>query len=355
MKRFVFVVVCALALLSAPAVGLPQGMAGPQPGQDTGSWIQSFNGVSSTIGKAKVESCLKIGVMGLTCHFDLPIASVPPYFYSGIVFPSPVQFDLKKQTLWVGAIENEVQLPQKFSLFLNGEGSAQKAVPVTMAQDPFYGDSAYPPDPVVWNGSKTQWWEIEGGLLYNFTSSFSFILGLRFDQLSLQLNDPIDQIGLYQYYLQYGYHDLYTSDMNVKTWIPYLGLRLKGANYKSDLLYGPFCSTRVALPFRYRYDLADVAPFGGPFAFQQESYSMNKPGTFLEWTFLYNAAMANNLGLDLWAEARYLSARGTGAEDSTRTYGFQYSDTWAGTSSANAQGALTTYSLAGGVAVNLEF
>ena len=202
-KRFVFVVVCALALLSAPGVGLPQGMAGPQPCQDTGSWIQSLNGVSSTIGKAKVESCLKIGVKSLTCHFNLPIASVPsPLSVSEIGFPGPVEFDMKNETLWVGAVEFQVQLPRKFSVFLNGEGSAQKAVTVTMVQDPFATYSipfnGEPAGLVLWNGSKTQWWEVEGGILYNFFSDYYFIVGLRFDQLSLYLNDPRDQSGIYQ-------------------------------------------------------------------------------------------------------------------------------------------------------------
>jgi hypothetical protein len=216
-----------------------------------------------------------------------------------------------------------------------------------MEQDPFQGL-------VLWNGSKTQWGQIEGGILYNFLSDYYFIIGLRFDQLSLRLDDPRDQLGYYQGYLQTGYRDLYTSDMNVKTWIPYLGIRIKGSNYKADLLYSPFSSASVALPFRYRYDLAPGGgPYGGPFAFQQEYYTMDKLGAFLEGKFQYFAAIINNFGVDLWAKGSYLSVKGTGNEDSTRTYGFQFSDDWSGTSSANAPGSFNTYSLTVGVGVSL--
>ena len=79
---------------------------------------------------------------------------------------------------------------------------------------------------------------------------------------------------------------------------------------------------------------------------------MNKPGTFLEANFQYYAAIMNNFGLDLWAKWSYLSVKGNGNEDSTMTYPF-YS--FEANNSASAQGALNTYSLSGGVAVNFEF
>jgi hypothetical protein len=361
MKRAFGVLACALVLLAMPIPGFPQVSAMPRFGPETNDTFKPFSGMLSTIGNLKVDSCLRVGVKGLTCHFNLPIASVPsPLTVSEIGFPGPVEFDMKNETLWVGAVEFQVQLPRNFSVFLNGEGSAQKAVTVPMVQDPFATYSIpFNGDPagmVLWNGSKTQWWEVEGGILYNFFSDYYFIVGLRFDQLSLYLNDPRDQSGIYQGFLQYGYQDLYTSDMNVKTWIPYLGIRVKGSNYKGDILYSPFATANVALPFRYKFDNAGlVYPlppiFGGPFSFQQENYTMNKPGTFLEASFQYCAAIINNFGLDLWAKWSYLSVKGNGNEDSTMTFPF-YS--FEANNSASAQGALNTYSLSGGLGVSLS-
>lgn len=346
MKRLFGLVACVLIILTVPLIGFSQSIVVPQLRQETDSWFKPFTEISSAIGK--VDLRLKIGVKGLTCHFNLPIESVPPFFFYSLFYPSPVDFDMKKETLWVGAIESQVQLPKNFSIFFDGEGTAPKNVVVTMGQDPFQQLM------VLWNGSKTQWWEIEGGILYNFLSDYYFIIGLRFDQLSLKLDNPRDQLGLYQQILQDGNLDLYTSDMNVKTWIPFLGIRLKGLNYKADLLYSPFSSSIVALPFRYRLDFADPT-VGGPFAFQQENYTMNNVGIFLEGRFQYYAAITNNFRLDLWAKGSYLSVRGGGNEDSTRSgFGYVFGELYDGTSSATTQGSLHTYSLSGGLGVSLS-
>ncbi len=356
MKRLFCVVACALALLTVPVIGFPQGMVIPQLGQQTDGWFKPFSDISSAISQSKVDLCLKIGVKGMTCHFNLPIAVGSPISVSEIGFPSPVEFDMKNETLWVGSVEFQVQLPRNFSIFLNGEGSAQKNVVVTMAQDPFQTYSipfnGRPSGLVLWNGSKTRWSEIEGGIVYNFLANYGFIVGLRFDQLSMYLNDPSDQSGIYQRFLRLGYQDLYTSDMNVKTWIPYVGLRVKESNYKADILYSPFSSANVALPFRYRYDLLYELGHGGAFAFQQENYTMNRLGAFLEGSFQYYSAITNNFGLDLWAKGSYLSVKGNGNEDSTRS-DLYYDITSSGTSSASAQGSFNTYSLSGGIGVSL--
>jgi hypothetical protein len=346
MKRLFCFVACALALIAVPVVGFSQGMSVPQLGQQIDGWSKPFTDISSAIDNLKVDTCVKVGVKSLNCHFNLPIAAGPPWFgVSEINFPSPVDFDLKKETLSVGSVEFQVQLPRNFSIFLNGEGSVQKTVPVTMGQDPFRGGAA---GVVLWNGSKAQWCEVEGGILYNFLSDYYFIVGLRFDRLSMYLNDPSDQSGIYQGYLQTGYQDLYTSDMNVKTWIPYFGVRIKGSNYKADLLYSPFSSANVELPFRYRFDNAPLGgPYGGSFSFQQEYYTMNKLGTFLEGSFQYCAAIINSFGFDLWTKGSYLSVKGDGNEDSTTSNPFS-------TNSANAQGSFNTYSLSGGIGVSLS-
>jgi hypothetical protein len=346
MKRLFGLLACVLIILTVPLIGFSQRIVVPQLRQETDSWLKPFTENLSAIGK--VDIGLKIGVKGMTCHFNLPIESVPPFFFYSLFYPSPVDFDMKKETLWVGAIESQVQLPRNFSMFLNGEGSVPKTVAVTMGQDPFQQLM------VLWDGSKTQWWETEGGILYNFLSDYYFIIGLRFDQLSLKLDNPRDQLGLYQQILQDGNQDLYTSDMNVKTWIPFLGIRLKGLNYKADLLYSPFSSAIVALPFRYRLDFADPT-VGGPFAFQQENYTMNNFGAFFEGSFEYRATVINNFGIDLWAKASYLSVRGSGNEDSTRSgFGYEFGELYDGTSSATAQGAFNTYSLSAGIGVSLS-
>jgi hypothetical protein len=297
-------------------------------------------------GKFKVEARFKAGYQRLDARFNVPIAALLPIIGYGIGFPLPVDFKLKDANLWVGAAEFEIQFGEALGLFLNGEGSASRRVGVTMEQDPFGL-------PVEWTGSKLQWWSLEGGATYRVHSSYSLMAGLRRSKLSLDLRDPSDQAGFYQFWLRSGYQDMYTSDMDAKIWIPYFGVRVHGQGFKADLLYSPFAWADVTLPFRYRYDFA-IPDFGGPFAFQQEKYSMKKSGNFFEASMDYEINPIGSIGLGLWAKGSYLCIKGKGFQDSARDAQIPLPG-YTGTSSADASGSFTMYSASGGLAASLGF
>jgi hypothetical protein len=307
----------------------------------------SSPGCSSDSGGCIFTSRVKAGYERLDFRFNVPIPEVPPFNGLEIIFPAAVDFKTKDANVWIGAVELELQMRETLGVFVNGEGAASRRVDVRDEQDPFQL-------PVEWKGSELEWWSIEGGGFYYFRPGYALVGGLRRSRLSLKLQDPSDVFGFYQGFLQVGYNDRYTADLLTDMWIPYIGIRMNGDNYKAELLYSPLSFVDVTLPFRYRFDIA-FPTFGGPFAFQQERYSMDKVGTFVEASLDYYLRSGANYTLSLWAKGTYMNIRGKGFEDSTRQSPPPFFAGFSGSGSAHAQGSLNVSAISGGIAGLVTF
>ncbi len=343
MKKHHCLLVVALILFSLPAHCDAQSF----PGGNLPSSFFPIPGYSFYFGENTFTCQVKAGYERLDFRFNVPIPEVPPFFGLEIVFPSSVNFKMKDANVWIGAVEFELQMGETYGAFINAEGAASKRVDVSDQQDPFGL-------PVEWKGSKLEWWSIEGGGFYNLRKDCAFVGGLRRSRLSLKLHDPSDQLGLYQGFLQTGFNDLYSADLLTNMWIPYIGIRVNGNNYRAELLYSPVSFADVTLPFRYRFDIA-VPTFGGPFAFQEERYSMNRLGTFLEASMDYHMNWTSSVALGLWIKGTYMNIRGKGYEDSTRQGPESLVPGFSGSGSANACASLNISAIAGGISCLLSF
>lgn len=344
MKKHHCLLVVALILFALPAHSDAQSFPG---GELLGSSFFPSPGCSFYFGGNTITSRVKAGYERLDFRFNVPIPEVPPFFGLEIVFPHSVDFTTKDANVWIGAIELELQMGEAYGTFVKAEGAGSRRVDVRDEQDPF-------DVPVEWKGSKLEWWSIEGGGFYNFRKDCAFVAALRRSRLALKLDDPSDQLGIYQGFLQTGFNDRYSADLLTNMWIPYIGIRVNGDNYRAELLYSPLSFVDVTLPFRYRFDLA-VPTFGGPFAFQEERYSMDRIGTFLEASMDYYMNWRSSLTLGLWVKGTHMNIRGKGYEDSTRQSAQFPVPGFGGSGSANACGSLNIRAIAGGISGLMTF
>lgn len=280
---------------------------GEQPG-DKRSYSNPVNSLLfSSEGTCKIEVRVKGGFEHLNMNFD---ANLPFSGYFGNVLavpPSPIKFNLNDGDFWMGRLETEVTLHEKYGLFLNGEAAIPKTVGIEMQKEPFWGGLF----PVGWEGSDLQWYSIETGLVYHFRPCVSFIAGFRWSPFSLDLGDPVDTPGVLPLYHRL-FGDTYTSSMQTDLYIPYLGVRvdpLETKRLRLAFLYSPIAFADVTQNFFYKFFATPSVVF-----YEQEKYLMCDFGNFLEAGIDYEIPLFRGISLGLWVKGNYLRVTGTASQ-----------------------------------------
>jgi len=160
-------------------------------------------------------------------------------------------------------------------------------------------------------------------------ADWSILVGLRRDQLAVNLRDPRDSSGNPLNFddsgtllpgLTFATSERYTSDLMSNLWIPYVGLEIVGPGYKASLIGSPFASAEMKIPASFLFDLAltlQIGPFP-PDTTQLLTadsllYRVNKPAAFLEGSFQYDLSLLPTLKGGLWCKGSWLSLRGQGS------------------------------------------
>ncbi len=257
---------------------------------------------SFPLGEWRLESSVKVGYQFMSVNMNLPV----PFSDFGIELAtaSELDFSVKNAGVWVGGIGVDVHRGP-FSLFINAEGNAGRSVRVNTPSDPFWAGM----DPVEWNGSRLEWWNVNGGASYSFTGSAAFVGGLKAEHLSLRLSDAVDPLGIIQQF-QALYGDRYSGDLLSKLLAPYLGLRLDGFNARATLMFSPYTWANVSIPFRYLFVMPGIAR-----SYEDAQYTFKRGGILVEGTFDYRGQAYGNASCGVWLKGTWCRIRGRGNED----------------------------------------
>jgi len=295
----------------------------------------------SSEGTCKIEARIKTGFEHLNMNFDLNLPFSGIFGVELAVPPSPIKLDLKDPDFWVGRLETELTLLDKYGIFLSGDAAIPKTVRAETLAEPFWAGFF----PVNWGGSDFQWYSIESGLVYRFRPWVSFLAGFRWSHFSLDLKDPRDTVGEIQLFHQI-FGDVYTSDMQTDFYIPYLGVRMEPfekTRFRLTFLFSPFAFADFTQEFSYKFFATPTLVF-----YERENVSMNKFGNFLEGGIEYEVPLSKRTALGFWVKGDYLVVNGP----ANQTYTANALPFFSSTATALGGGHLDVSAISGGATIS---
>jgi len=238
---------CALLLLffSAPPGSVAQEFGGISG--FPGAFFRSARGLGSfNLAAVKLRPSVRVGYQWIGLNFNLPTPEA-----LGFADSAPIDIQLRDANVWVGSVGLEALLTSRLSLFVNGEANAKKNAGAVTSEDPLRDLTGLAP--YRWDASGLEWWALEGGAAFEIFDGTTLFAGLRRDHLSFRMNNPRDALGNpINFVLSVPNIVLLTetnaADFQAKLWIPYLGLRMTGPNYRGSLIWSPFVSAAVRIP-----------------------------------------------------------------------------------------------------------
>lgn len=325
-----------------------------------GSFLASIPGLGSfDIAGIKMSPNVRVGFQWMGLNFNLPTLDALPIGFTGA---APIDIQLKDARVWVGSVGLEAQLSPPLSLFVIAEANAKRSAGAVTSEEPLGNVTGLAPN--RWDASNLEWWAVEGGVAYNIMNDVAIFAGLRRDHLSFGLDNPRDAFGNpINFTLNVPGIALLTetaaADFQLKLWVPYLGLRFAGANYRGSLSWSPFVNSAVKVPDHFIInEFIFPVPVTASAAVEWK-YSMFRVGTQIAGDFDYDLRLAQNFSLKAWAKGSWLRVRGRGNLDELfneviSIFGIPaFSDSISGASRATA--TLTTYQLAAGLGAELSF
>lgn len=301
------VVVAVAIILSAVAMAQAQDLSG-------------FSGVGNLVADGvTVTPEIQFGYQRLGLSFNLPAIR------QSILFPRDSTLDLavRNGNLWCGALDVVADLPSGLSVGVKGQVNARNNANAYESQEYVEGSE----QGVHWRAEKLQWWTLDGRLMYKVKPGLAAGIGLRYEQLSFNLQDPVNDEGEpltlddsgyivpgFPFLGTYTRHWLYTSTVASKEWIPYVGLNFVGNGFKASLLASPFASVNVTIPASYFTDLTlfVISPIG-LLTGEHWEYRVTKPAVFVEANLAHDFAVSQGVKISVWGSASWLSLRGKGA------------------------------------------
>ncbi len=154
------------------------------------------------------------------------------------------------------------------------------------------------PLPFKWPGAGFATWDIDGTVGWLFNQNCSPLLGLRYDCLTVAMGMPTDGAGAPL--IGSGVNATFGGDLKVKTWIPYLGMKLTGQNYSALLLYSPIASTTAITS----------QSGGGPGQLVDWDWAINGTGSFAELDMSYSIISGTNIQCGIWGRFTWMRLNG---------------------------------------------
>jgi len=316
------------------------------------------------LGAIEVRPSVRVGYQKMGFNFNLPTGAA----IGGNL--GAIDLKLEDARMWVGAIELGAQVGANLHFFVKGEANAGRNVEVITGQSGVSSFSQFAP--YRWTGSKLEWWAVEGGAVYELGNGVSVLAGLRRDHLSLRMEDPVDPFGRsvnFQYRLPgLGVRGMggeqAAGDLQTKLWLPYIGIRIDGENYRLSTIWSPFASAAVRVPQRLALYQAGIMIVPGlpPFTvstFYDFGYRVSEPATLLEGTFDYDVDFPGRFGLNLWLRGSWLEVKGRGSLDAewaySRTFRGVVTNASSGGDSPTATATLRRYMWSGGFTASMSF
>jgi hypothetical protein len=219
--------------------------------------------------------------------------------------------------------------------------------------------------PIRWTGSGFEWWCIDGGGGFQLESDFSLLAGLKVMHSSIRLDDPRDGRGYplnwSQTIVPFHFQFRAGGDIQARVWVPYIGLRVKGPNYRCTFQWSPCAWARIRVSDQgsYLQEVDPPAPAGSVDTGISWRYSKFSPGAYLEGLFEYDFQVVSDSLVRLWCQGQWLSVKGGGNVDVS--YAIATNGLYVGgpgaipTVSSALSASYNQYSISGGLSASLTF
>jgi len=290
------------------AIVLASSLSGDQAAAfGEGSWSDS---VLSGLGVRAVQVApyVKVGYQRMGVNLNVPIGGINP---TGLGWFTMNDMDVKleKQEFLIGTLGVNTLVRHRIGFFAEASVSAERAGSVTTVFSNLPVPNV-PTNPTAWSwpSERVRWWEVNLGGSLKLRDSEALLLGYKFDQLSENLTHPPGAF-VQADPLLLGFN--YNGDIVIRTWSPYIGLRLDDRHWRFDLIWSPWLTTyRVQMPLRLSHVYTNEQ------SVQEGRYVLSGGGgNLLE---AYGEAKFNIfelLAAKLWLKASWLNCRGNGNRD----------------------------------------
>lgn len=294
-----------------------------------GAQAQWFNGVASGLDLTGVDSFLaglrpscKIEYQQMSVSVNAP--AIPDVVYSApggptVTIPNvnhEVDLALKDANLWVGSLGVEAPFSQAWSLFGSVGTNFPRHIGAKSDQARLVGlYSASGSDPRQWDAANLRWILVDGGIRYRAFGGCSLLTGLQFRRLSFGLENPVGSQGDPFNYdgLPIGSQDIsqrVLGDAQIKSWLPYIGIMNEGDSYRFSLIFSPWASTTLKLPFSaHQQSQVVFLPISGEDEFSWRFRAL-QPSVFLEGSFEYELMAWSPFTLAINATGSWLRMNG---------------------------------------------
>jgi hypothetical protein len=339
MRKTTCLCMCLVFLVLGPAQIGAQEWTGGLDGLTSLVSPALSNMPSWSMGTVKVAPYAGFGYQWLGLNFNMPA------FDSEILhLPAPMDMKIKGGRFGTLSAGLDASIPSGLSLFLRAEANIKRDVKILTAEEPV-GELLGFARAAEWTGSGLQWWLAEGGLGYQVACGVSVLAGVRRDSISLQLSDPRDASGAPIEGASQGLGVVREfGDFTAGLWVPYVGLRFEGPNYRTTLLASPYTRGSIKLPDCFMWTIS-FPPF---FTYQITNsfeYSVSQPGGFFEGAGEYDVNLNQSAVLRIWGKGNYAKIRGSGNLDELfQNIGGASPGTWVGSESATATFVKSTLS-----------
>jgi len=256
---------------------------------------------------------VKVGLQGIRLNFSVDHGEDDEDITS-------IGLKVRDTLLVAGSVGFDTHLGPGFIFTLVGAGNALRVFDAETNPDIIWRPaSGLPEGTVHWNGTKLQWWAVDGSLAYRCCKGVSAVFGLRWDRLSFSLkkpsfngllidpeaNQPVGEDLIYRY----------RADFQAIEWVPYFGLQFQGTYWKARLLGTPIAYSRVSSPFRY-LEVDDANQADEEWELKENRYWVDSRCVFLEGTLEYwFPTLFERLDLGLWVNASCLKVKDLGAKN----------------------------------------
>ncbi len=206
------------------------------------------------LGPVRIFPRIELGYQNLGINFSMPANLAPGSLLVG--FPlagtSHIDLSLKNAGVWVGSVNFDVATAFPFGIFVGAGGSVQKNVRALTSEFPGFENIGLSV-PVEWTARRLQYWEVEAGISLAMTERCSLIAGLRREKVTFDLSDPLPPTFTLSTPSSSTATDTLSSidsfgNFEQNSWIPYVGLKLTGPNYRWSIIGTPFAATEIKVP-----------------------------------------------------------------------------------------------------------
>ncbi|MBI5572607.1 MAG: hypothetical protein HY914_21870 [Desulfomonile tiedjei] len=354
MKRALIVLVAVYCLIAVggPLHAQQEPSAPAESSAQTGTWLTSLFGPLS--GNAyfdylrgiELRPWVGAGYQRQIISLSIPIPLGLPG-YGPLQTASALDLQLLEGDLWIGAAGADAIVNDLFSLSVNAAMNAMKTVKIATAQQPFFPTLV---EDVQWEGAKPRWSAIDGNAGYVVWDSLSVVAGIKWEKFTAGLVEPAEATGFL-----HAWRDLlfpgswYAGDLQAKLIIPYLGFRIKHANYRATLAGSLFARSDVNVPLRF---FTEFIP-GVDGTWDDARYRLTNNGRFLQCRFDYDFRAFGSLQMALWAQGSLLRVAGSGTENYLAEESFGGILVPRGAQEVSATAYFSAQSLAAGLSVML--